>query len=313
MSLDFSIIVPAHRRPESLRRCLEALDGQDYPRERYEVVVVDDGSPDPLEPLVHDATRGLRIRFERQAQQGPGPARNAGALVAHGQWLAFTDDDCVPQPGWLSAFARQFERSPTALLGGTTFNSLPANPYAEASQVLTSFLYEYFNSTDHSAPLFTGNNMAAPRDLFQVLGGFSPLLKSVGSEDRELCDHWNDAGLPHEFVQDARVAHARDTTFRGFWRQHHVYGRGAPHYHRIRAARRSERGNGRTPEPVTFYLRLVTCPFRTDGWLRGRSWRNAALIVMAQVAYISGALRESILLRRREPEPEPAPAESADA
>ncbi len=97
--IDFSIIVPTFQRPEGLRRCLAALLRMDYPADRYEVIVVDDGSDPPVEPLVREAVGAATCRFIRQENHGPGPARNAGAAQARGRWLAFTDDDCAPRPG----------------------------------------------------------------------------------------------------------------------------------------------------------------------------------------------------------------------
>ena len=74
-SIDFSIIVPTLQRPERLRRCLAALSSMDYPLDRYEVIVVDDGSYPPVEPLVRDAVGTVTCRFVRQHNQGPGPDR----------------------------------------------------------------------------------------------------------------------------------------------------------------------------------------------------------------------------------------------
>ena len=104
-ALSVSIVVPTYRRPEQLARCLQALAELEYPTDRYEVVVVDDGSAEP------DATRIASIcleagaRLERQARSGPAAARNRGARAARGEFIAFLDDDCAPSPDWLSLLA----------------------------------------------------------------------------------------------------------------------------------------------------------------------------------------------------------------
>ena len=302
--IDFSIIVPTFQRPEGLRRCLAALSRMDYPADRYEVIVVDDGSDPPVEPLVCEAVGAATCRFIRQENHGPGLARNAGAAQARGRWLAFTDDDCAPRSDWLRVFAAVFRTEPTALLGGHTVNALRDNVYAQASQDLIDYLYGYFNAAPGRARLFTSNNMAAPRETFLEIGGFNPRFGLVGSEDRELCDHWREAGCPLVPVAEAVVDHAHDMDLGGYCRQHFTYGQGAPSYHRLRVKRGRHEHKGRTPEPLSFYTRLVCSPLRNDGLLSFRGWRGAALMVLSQVAYITGALT-TVLGGRSGPSPKP--------
>lgn len=81
----FSVIVPGHGRPGPLAACLRALARQDYPADRYEVIVVDDGSEPPLGPGDADDPR---VRWLRQPHAGPAAARNAGAATARGELLS---------------------------------------------------------------------------------------------------------------------------------------------------------------------------------------------------------------------------------
>ena len=291
LSIDFSIIVPTFQRPDRLCRCLAALSSMDYPLDRYEVIVVDDGSDPPVEPLVRDTVGQITCRFIRTQRHGPGLARNVGAARARGRWLAFTDDDCAPRSGWLSAFATMFRKKPTALLGGHTINALRDNVYAQASQNLIDYLYGYFNAAPGHARFFTSNNMTAHRETFLEVGGFDPRFMLVGSEDRELCDHWREAGFPLVSVPEAVVDHAHDMGLRGYCHQHFIYGLGAPLYHRSRVERGRREYQGRTPEPLSFYTRLVCFPLQKDGWLCLRGWCGAALMVVSQIAYVGGALR----------------------
>ncbi len=71
----------------------------DYPADQFEVIVIDDGSSMPIDAWSGDS----RVRVIRQDNKGPAAARNAGIASARGAFLAFTDDDCVPEPGWLAA------------------------------------------------------------------------------------------------------------------------------------------------------------------------------------------------------------------
>ena len=79
-----SVVVPTYERPDALRGCLESLTALDYPRERYEVVVVDDGGRAPLEEVVAPARERMRVELVSQPRGGPAAARNAGVARAGG-------------------------------------------------------------------------------------------------------------------------------------------------------------------------------------------------------------------------------------
>src|SRR5262245_22867809 len=104
----FSVIVPTYERAQQLALCLHALACQNYPRDLFEVLVVDDGSTLSQEASV-DAFRGkLNVQLLSQPHSGPAAARNYGARYARGSFLAFTDDDCAPCPTWLQTLAAGF-------------------------------------------------------------------------------------------------------------------------------------------------------------------------------------------------------------
>ena len=81
----FSVIIPTFGRPERLRECLSALSRLD-PGTGFEVVVVNDGSPMPIDHVIAEFDGTIPVRLVTQSRQGPGPARNAGAAVALRRW-----------------------------------------------------------------------------------------------------------------------------------------------------------------------------------------------------------------------------------
>ncbi|MBL8295752.1 MAG: glycosyltransferase [Bryobacterales bacterium] len=284
----FSVVVPTHNRPGPLRGCLEALANQDFSSDRFEVVVVDDGSTGPpVSQVVEEFQSRCRIRLFVQRQSGPSEARNNGAAAAQGDYLAFTDDDCAPAQDWLSALEARLAQNPNAGIGGQTINALTDNRYAASSQALIDYLYAYYNGSRKGARFFTSNNLALPAEQFRELGGFDTTYTRAAAEDRELCSHWLHRGYRLVHAPEARVYHRHQMSAADFWRQHFNYGRGARRYHRARYAR----GEGRPPlEPLAFYLRLLGWPLR-DGITAGAAMQSA-LLAVSQFAHAAGFVRE---------------------
>lgn len=284
-----SVIVPTFGRPARVAECVEALRHQDYPPDRLEIVVVDDGSPDPVEiEGAGDMSSGPRVRVIRQQNAGPATARNRGAAEARGDVLAFTDDDCQPEPSWVATFVRALAEEPDALVGGHTVNGLDRNLAAAASQVLIDYLYAYFERARRLRPFFTSNNIAVSAAAFARVGGFDTSFRFSAGEDRDLSERWTRSGSALRYVPEARVRHFHALTIRTFVRQHHYYGRGAAHLARRR------RGRDEPPpsvEPLSFYTGMLAYPLRDGLSVRGLvlSW----LMLVSQVATITGILVES--------------------
>jgi GT2 family glycosyltransferase len=283
-----SIVIPSHDRPVELARCLEALARGAYPSTHTDIVVVDDGSVSPLEPVIAPFHGRLTVRVIRQANAGPAAARNAGAAVARGDLLAFTDDDCLPDERWLERLAARFAANPHAMIGGRTVNALPANPFASMSQAIIDTLYRHYNRDPARAQFFASNNLAIPAAHFRDIGGFAPGFRV--SEDRELCDRWLAAGREMVFEPGAVVAHAHDLTARSFWRQHFSYGRGA---YRFQASR-SRRDAGGMRRDMRFHADVRNWLGYPFSRMPGHSAsRVAALILMWQVANAAGYFSEA--------------------
>lgn len=248
----FSVIVPTYNRPRPLRTLLKVLSQLDFPRPHYEVIVVDDGSTPPMDEVVKPFQSSTNLTLLRISNGGPGPARNAGASMARGEFLAFTDDDCEPTSNWLQALEERFRDNPDDIVGGQTMNRLIDNPFSTASQIIIDAAYAYYNDSPTNALFFASNNMAVPAKRFREVGGFDPDFR-VASEDRELCNRWRHFGYKMTYAPDAVVYHGHPLTLRRFFRQHFNYGRGAWQYHHVR----SRRGFGRLRNELPGYGRFL--------------------------------------------------------
>lgn len=284
-----SIVIPTYNRPQQLALCLQAIDSLKYPRDRFEVIVVDDGSHIALDSIVKAFSDHLAVRLIRQPNSGPAVARNRGAAEAQGDFLAFTDDDCTPSMNWLGVLANAFLETPDCGVGGKTINSLPGNPYSTTSQLLLDYLYEYYNQNSYRAKFFASNNLAFPRKSFLESGGFDAKYRRAAAEDRELCDRWFSQGRGLRYVPEALVSHAHSLALGNLWQQHFNYGRGAFYFHRMRA----ERGGGPVRvEPLSFYLNMFRYPFKYAS-IRG-AMPISFLLLITQLANACGYFREKV-------------------
>jgi len=287
----FSIVVPACAPPVQLGGCLDALGVLAGPTGGFEVIVVDDGSPRPLQDVVKRFRSRLNLTLLRQSNRGPGAARNVGARIARGAYLAFTDADCRPARDWLTVLAKRFQDSPNHMLGGHTVNRLTSNRYAETSQLIVDVAYAFYNRRPEAARFFASNNLAMPAELFREVGGFDESVFRHASEDRELCDRWRYIGREMAFVPDAIVFHSHALTLSGFCRQHFAYGRGAWNYHSVRA----RRGSGRLRDDLRFhtrFIRLLADPLARLP--RSERWKIVLLLALWQAINAGGFCYEAL-------------------
>jgi glycosyltransferase involved in cell wall biosynthesis len=280
----FSIVVPTHRRIARLCACLEALAALDYPSDRFEVIVVNDGCDGLSADQVAAFASRMQLVNVDQPWAGPAAARNTGASRARGAYVVFTDDDCTPARDWLRVLELGVQKHPGALVGGRAINGLHDDLCATASQMLVDYLYQYYQGGTARGPrFFTSNNMCVPNALLRTVGGFDESFTLPAGEDREFCDRWVAAGHPLVYEPRAIVLHQHAMSLRSFTRQHLNYGRGAWAFHRARARRAS---GPVAMEPWSFYARLVAFPL-TQG--RGsRAPVLSALLVWSQVINVTG-------------------------
>jgi glycosyltransferase involved in cell wall biosynthesis len=210
-----SVIVPVYDDAQSLRRCLGTLQNQTYPRERYEVVVVDNASTDDLRPIVA-AFPGFRL--EREDCPGSYAARNQGIAASKGQILAFTDSDCRPDPGWIEAGVRALESHPGCGVVGGRIEMVARDP-----QRITPFdLHDLVWGLPQRVyverfGLAATANLFAHRWVFDRTGPFDASFKSCG--DCEWSFRCEAAGIELVYAQEARIRHPTRSTLREFVRR----------------------------------------------------------------------------------------------
>lgn len=177
----FSIIVPVYRQWELVPDLLGALGAQAPVRGGFEAILVDNdpgadpgaAAPPALAPFA---------RIMPCARPGSYAARNLGAGAARGRWLVFTDADCLPEPGWLAAFAGEIAIGEAGLLAGPVRLRGATPPNAcEIYDIVRGIPQARYVARGYAATA----NLAVPRPVFESLGGFDPARFSGG--DAEFC------------------------------------------------------------------------------------------------------------------------------
>jgi glycosyltransferase involved in cell wall biosynthesis len=195
---EVSVVVPTYKRPELLARCLDALLQQDFPADKFEIVIADDAA-DPatrttIEQLAAETGRELRYVPVR-GLHGPAAARNAGWRAARAPVIAFTDDDCVPDPKWLREGASAFQDG-VAAVRGRVIMPIPTVPTD----------YE-LNASGLATAAFVTANCFCRRATLEAIGGFDEDFRRAWREDSEIHFRLINHGARIVRRDSARVLH----------------------------------------------------------------------------------------------------------
>jgi glycosyltransferase involved in cell wall biosynthesis len=214
IGLRVSVVVPTYHREDLLERCLQALVFQDFPKDAYEILVVDDGRSPETEAFVecfrarHDGPHICYLR-PPPGKRGPAAARNTGWGAALGEVIAFTDDDTVPMRRWLSRGMRAMLPGVAAVWGHVEV-PLPDSP-TDAERNTAGL---------HGAEFITANCFVR-REALAVVGGFDERFLRPWREDSDLYFSLLEQGYQVQAAAEAIVIHpVRNAPASACLRQH---------------------------------------------------------------------------------------------
>jgi len=231
----FSIIIPTYNRKLLLAKCLQSINDVDFSRNDYEVIVVDDGSTDGTREFLSRLS-GSNFRAFFRNHGGPAKARNWGVQNASGEYIAFTDDDCLVPTDWISKIQQGLISWPEACaVGGyleapsdVLSNKLAAKLESlETHEVYKAGEKEYLGGFE--SPAGGTNNVAYRRAVFNELGGFDESFPEPAGEDADLKYRAVKAGYKIGYLP-LKVTHLDPYSFKTFLRRSIVYGIGSLYF-----------------------------------------------------------------------------------
>jgi glycosyltransferase involved in cell wall biosynthesis len=209
-----SVIIPVLDGEQTIRECLVSLLKMDYPVDRGEILVVDNGSTDRTAETV----KTFPVRYLYEDQRGASHARNRGIEASKGAIIAFTDADCVVTTGWLRQLVRGFEDEAVGAVEGETVAYPPETP-------LERFIARrsYSQRARRRSPLYPYvilTNVAFRREVFDQIGLFDTRFPAAGGEDVDLTWRFlQETDLTLEYNPRAVVFHRHRSNVRDFFAQ----------------------------------------------------------------------------------------------
>lgn len=193
-----SVVIPTYRRPDLLFKCIGALSEQTLPLADFEIIVVSDG-PDTItaQALSNWKDQPINLKYLPLPQKaGPAAARNYGWQNAEADLIAFTDDDTLPAPDWLTGYLEAWKSETLAAFTGKVIVPLPPYP--------TDFAQ---NTAGLETADFVTANCACTKEALQLVGGFDERFTMAWREDSDLHFKILESNIPLHKVEKAAIIH----------------------------------------------------------------------------------------------------------
>jgi GT2 family glycosyltransferase len=226
-----SVVIPTYQRRDSLLRALASLATQTVSRERYEVIVVVDGSDDGSREAAESLEPGYPLRVLAQSNRGRAAACNAGVATSRGDVVVLLDDDMAATPEFLAAHLRAHERhARSAVIGAAPIRLDPGHP-AHVRYVGAKFNRHLEHLALAGRPLalrdFYSGNLSIERAELDAVGGFDERFTMYGNEDLELSLRLSAAGVRLVYEPAAVAWQSYEKSFAALARDNVAKGRTA--------------------------------------------------------------------------------------
>jgi len=212
-----SVVVPALNEETVIARCLASLREQRLPANRFEVIVVDNGSVDRTREIARGFRGSLAVTVLERSGVRISALRNCGAYAARGRYLAFLDADCIAPPHWLLQIADLLHADESRIVGAQYRIPL------DSSWVARAWYGDLWRMKHGPVSYVPGGDMALSRDVFLNVGGFDETI--VTSEDTEFCERAAASSVRIMAVPSLSAVHlGTPQTLEGFYRKQSWHG-----------------------------------------------------------------------------------------
>jgi mycofactocin system glycosyltransferase len=248
-----TVIVPVYNRPEDIRACLDSLMAIDYPKDKLEILVVDDASTDQTPDIVSRYPVELVRNSENRMASS---CRNLAAARSRGDILAFIDSDCEADRMWLRELLPALKDPAIAVVGGmveSRGDNLALDRYEQVRSSLKMGLWPKRSSASNPFFYVPSCNLLIRRDVFLQSGGFNESM-TVG-EDVDLCWRVRNRGLHIEYRPSGKIFHKHRNRIQSFCGRRFDYGTSEPFLARLYPHKIKKMSFG--PGTVLFWLAVV--------------------------------------------------------
>jgi len=213
--VEVSIVIPAYNSEKTIEKTLKAVLSQKFPKNKYEIIVVDDGSNDRTRKIVK---KFKKIKLLRQKHRGPATARNLGVEKSRGEIILFTDADCIPNKNWIKNMTIPFKNTNTVGVAGT-YKTL--NKQSLIARFVGYEIEERHERIKRKKYIdFIGTYSAAYRkDIFLKFKGFDDRFSMASGEDPDFSFRISKAGLRIVFQPNAFVFHSHPSNLLKYLKQ----------------------------------------------------------------------------------------------
>jgi cellulose synthase/poly-beta-1,6-N-acetylglucosamine synthase-like glycosyltransferase len=209
-----SVVVPAYNANSTISMCIESLLNLDYPKDKLEIILVDNNSSDETPDLI----KAYPVTYLMEKKRGPAAARNTGAKFAKGEFIAFTDADCIVTINWLKHLINGMENSNVAGCGGevlpykveTSLDRYCAMMFWPIKRIIEGELYGY--------PYIITANAIYRKSVLEEVDYFDESFPVAAHEDTDLGWRISKKGGKLKYVPDAKLFHCHRTTLIGLYK-----------------------------------------------------------------------------------------------
>ena len=280
-----SIIIPTHNSELTIKQCIHSLITQSFPREKFEIIVVDDGSTDETTSLAKTAGADNIINTKPCSL---GKARNIGVENAKANLLGFIDSDCEAKDDWVKTIVKELEKLDA--IGGSVQNGNPQSKVAWAEYFVEFCAFNEFRKRS-SILTMPGCNIACLKESFSKAGGFSEVPLS---EDIMFSQSLRREGFEQIFVPEMQIRHLCRTDPNKFLANHKLLGR---FFVRNRKSNASEQSQLLIRNQIFIPIIFVGKVLKSINYsIQARKTRkfisSLLLIIKANIVYCEGILEE---------------------